>query len=134
MFTFKQVLGDTSQMMCPLLVKAIIRFAQANGHGSANIGRGVAMAIGLYILTVMASVCQHQFFWRSMSTGVLARAALIGSIYKRGVNLTPKARTTITNAALVNHISTDVSRIDACAQWFVSSFGCLLMRSELIYV
>ena len=45
-----------------------------------------------------------------MSTGVLARAALIASIYKRGVNLTPKARTSLTNAALVNHISTDVSK------------------------
>jgi hypothetical protein len=44
-----------------------------------------------------------------MSTGVLARAALIASIYKRGVSLTPKARTVLTNAALVNHISTDVS-------------------------
>lgn len=44
-----------------------------------------------------------------MTTGVLARAALISSIYKRGVNLTGKARTTITNATLMNHISTDVS-------------------------
>lgn len=56
-----------------------------------------------------------------MSTGVLARAALIASIYRRGVALTPKARTTLNNAALVNHISTDVSRIDACSQWFVSN-------------
>lgn len=55
-----------------------------------------------------------------MSTGVLARAALIGSIYKRGVALTPKSRTKVNNAALVNHISTDVSRIDMCSQWFVS--------------
>jgi ATP-binding cassette subfamily C (CFTR/MRP) protein 1 len=72
-----------------------------------------------------------------MTTGVLARAALIGSLYKRGVYLTPKARTQIPHAALVNHvgviiattglsvliiiqISTDVSRIDAAAQWFVS--------------
>lgn len=44
-----------------------------------------------------------------MVTGVLARAALIKSIYKRGVSLTGKARTEITNADLVNHISTDVS-------------------------
>lgn len=78
------------------------------------------MAIGLYCITVTASVSQHQFFWRSMTTGLLARAALIGSIYKRGVNMTGKARTNFPNSALVNHISTDVSRIDACAQWFVS--------------
>jgi hypothetical protein len=61
-----------------------------------------------------------KFFWRSMATGVLARAALITCIYDRGVGLTGKARVKLNNAALVNHISTDVSRIDACAQWFVS--------------
>ena len=44
-----------------------------------------------------------------MTTGLLARAALTSSIYKRGLNLTGKARTTLTNAALVTHISTDVS-------------------------
>ena len=82
------------------------------------------MAIGLFCITVTSSVSQHQFFWRSMTTGMLARAALIGSIYKRGVNMTGKARTNFPNSALVNHISTDVSRIDACAQWFVSKL-CL---------
>lgn len=67
------------------------------------------MAIGLFCLTITSSVTQHQFFWRSMTTGLLARAALISSVYKRGVNLTGKARTKFPNSALVNHISTDVS-------------------------
>lgn len=44
-----------------------------------------------------------------MTTGVLARGALISSIYKRGVNLTGKARSTLSNSDLINHISTDVS-------------------------
>lgn len=44
-----------------------------------------------------------------MSTGVLARAACIGAIYKRGVRLTPKARAKFTHATLVNFVSTDVS-------------------------
>ncbi|KAI0073467.1 ABC protein [Panus rudis PR-1116 ss-1] len=119
-----KVVGDTAQLMGPLLVKAIINFgkehfaAQQAGTAPPNIGRGVGMAIGLFCITVTASVSQHQFFWRSMTTGLLARAALISSIYKRGVNLTGKARTTLPNSALVNHISTDVSRVDACAQWF----------------
>ncbi|EJD07137.1 ABC protein [Fomitiporia mediterranea MF3/22] len=113
-----KVVGDTSQLMSPLLVKTIINFTKEGKHTGAQIGRGVAMAIGLFLLTISSSICQHQFFWRSMSTGVLARAALISSIYRRGVALTPKARTKLNNAALVNHISTDVSRIDACSQWF----------------
>jgi ATP-binding cassette subfamily C (CFTR/MRP) protein 1 len=101
-----KVVGDTSQLMAPLVIRTLIRYAQAHGHGdTANIGSGVGMAIGLFLLTVTASVCQHQFFWRSMTTGVLARAALIASLYKRGVHLTPKARTQIPHAALVNHVS-----------------------------
>ncbi|KAH9481477.1 Multidrug resistance protein fer6 [Psilocybe cubensis] len=119
-----KVFGDTSQLMGPIVIKAIINFAKkreaAREHGlpEPNVGIGIAMAIGLFLLTISASIGQHQFFWRSMVTGVLARAALIKSIYKRGVTLTGKARTQITNSDLVNHISTDVSRIDACAQWF----------------
>lgn len=127
-----KVFGDTAQLMGPILVKAIINFgkehlaARQNGTPTPNIGRGVGMALGLFCTTVAASVAQHQFFWRSMTTGLLARAALISSIYKRGVNLTGKARTNFPNSALVNHISTDVSRVDACAQWFVSS--CIVIE------
>ncbi|KAI0649348.1 ABC protein [Trametes meyenii] len=120
-----KVVGDTAALMGPLLVKAIINFGKSHaadyaaGRTPPGIGRGVGMAIGLWCITVTASVTQHQFFYRSMTTGLLARAALISSIYKRGVSLTGKARTTLPNAALVTHISTDVSRVDACAQWFV---------------
>lgn len=110
--------------MGPIILRQIIIFAQERsaatiaGTPVPNVGRGIGMAFGLFALTVTASVCTHQFFWRSMATGVLARAALITCIYERGVNLTGKARVKLNNATLVNHISTDVSRIDACAQWF----------------
>ncbi|EMD34176.1 CsMn25 [Gelatoporia subvermispora B] len=123
-----KVFGDTAQLMGPLLVKSIINFGKAHaaalaaGQTPPPIGPGVGMAIGLFCTTVTASVCQHQFFWRSMTTGMLAKAALISSIYKRGVLLTGKARTKLPNATLVNHISSDVSRIDACAQWFHASW------------
>ncbi|TCD60600.1 hypothetical protein EIP91_009818 [Steccherinum ochraceum] len=108
-----KVFGDTAQLMGPILVKSIINFGKAHfaakqaGEPVPNVGRGVGMALGLFCVTVAASVAQHQFFWRSMTTGLLARAALISSIYKRGVNLTGKARTNFPNSALVNHISTD---------------------------
>ncbi|KAG1891771.1 ABC protein [Suillus fuscotomentosus] len=121
-----KVFGDTAQLMGPIVLRQIILFAEERsaaiiaGTPGPNIGRGIAMAFGLFGLTVMASICTHQFFWRSMATGVLARAALITCIYERGVNLTGKARVKINNATLVNHISTDVSRVDACAQWFVT--------------
>ncbi|CAE7233383.1 unnamed protein product, partial [Rhizoctonia solani] len=112
-----KVVGDVSQLMAPLLIKAIIQFAQERSRGGPNtphIGRGVGLAIGLPLLTICASVCTHQFFWRSMTTGVAARAALIASLYSRGLRFGPGE----TQYNLVNHVSTDVSRIDYCAQWF----------------
>lgn len=45
-----------------------------------------------------------------MTTGVMARAALINCIYKRGVLFTGKSRAQLSNADLVNHISTDASQ------------------------
>ncbi|KAJ7708108.1 P-loop containing nucleoside triphosphate hydrolase protein [Mycena rosella] len=119
-----KVVSDTSQLMGPLLVKALINFskaraaAKAAGAAPASIGNGVGMAVGLFCVIVLASICQHQFFFRSMTTGVLARTALTGALYRRAVGLTPKARTRLSNSAVLNHVSTDVSRVDACAQWF----------------
>ncbi|KIJ14255.1 hypothetical protein PAXINDRAFT_169871 [Paxillus involutus ATCC 200175] len=119
-----KVIGDTAQLMGPIVLKSIITFseqraaARTAGEPGPSIGLGIGMALGLFFLTITTSICTQQFFWRSMATGVLARAALITSIYERGVSLTGKARVKLTNATLVNHISTDVSRIDACAQWF----------------
>jgi hypothetical protein len=84
-----KVVGDTAQLMAPLLTKALITFsregkssyavrtdtsadllacafsflvydAHAEGVKGPNIGRGVGYAIGLFFLTILASVCQHQ--------------------------------------------------------------------------
>ncbi|KAJ7779407.1 hypothetical protein DFH07DRAFT_1030143, partial [Mycena maculata] len=118
-----KVVSDTSQLMGPILVKALINFAEArtaakqSGRKPASIGNGVGLAIGLFCILVLASICQHQFFFRSMTTGILARTALTASLYRRLLHLTPKARTGLSNSAVLNHISTSVSRLDMCAQW-----------------
>ena len=53
-----------------------------------------------------------------MSSGVLLRGGLITAIYSRSLRLTTRARQTLPNGRLVNHISTDVSRIDFCCGFF----------------
>lgn len=53
-----------------------------------------------------------------MTTGVFARTALTGVLYRRALRFTPAARLQHPNSAVLNHVSTDISRVDACAQWF----------------
>jgi hypothetical protein len=104
--------------------KAIIDFASESfanhqlGLPVPGIGKGVGLVITLLCLQVISSLCNNQFFYRSMSTGVLLRGGLITAIYSRSTKLTARARSTLTNGKLINHISTDVSRIDFCAGYF----------------
>ncbi|KAF8900175.1 ABC protein [Gymnopilus junonius] len=122
---FFKVIGDTAQLMCPLLIKALITYTKEResdriaGLPQTSLGTGIAMAFGLFLLTMCASIGTNQFYGRTMLTGMLARSALIRSIFRRALHITGKARTEITNSDLLNHISADVSRIDASAQWFV---------------
>lgn len=68
--------------------------------------------------SLCADELREQFFYRSMSVGVLSRGALITAIYRRSLSLSAKARTQLPNSKLVAHISTDVSRIDFCLGFF----------------
>jgi hypothetical protein len=58
----------------------------------------------------------HQFFYRSMATGVSARSALIAAMYHRVFRLSTGARLQHPNGKLTTAISSDVSRVDYCAQ------------------
>ncbi|KAJ3795163.1 ABC transporter [Lentinula aff. detonsa] len=124
-----KVLGDTAQVTSPLLVKAIINFATESytnhfeGKSVPPVGKGIGMAVGLFFLQVFASLCTHQFFYRSAGSGVLLRGGLIAAIYARSMRLTSRARSKLPNGLIMNHISTDVSRIDFCAGFFHMSWA-----------
>ncbi|KAN0113413.1 ABC transporter [Russula decolorans] len=119
-----KVIGDTAQVTSPLILKSLITFAtnsyvaHREGIQAPGIGKGIGLAVGLVILQLIGSLCQNHFFYRSISTGVLLRGGLITAIYSRSLRLTTRARATLPNGRLVNHISTDVSRIDFCCGFF----------------
>ncbi|KAH8100094.1 P-loop containing nucleoside triphosphate hydrolase protein [Cristinia sonorae] len=121
-----KLVGDVAGILTPVLVKALITFANKSygahmagrNEDAPPIGQGIGMAIGLFLLQMLSSLCNHHFFYRSTTAGVLLRGGLITAIYDRSLHLTTRARTTLTNGKLVNHISTDVSRIDFCAGFF----------------
>ncbi|TNY22115.1 P-loop containing nucleoside triphosphate hydrolase protein [Rhodotorula diobovata] len=121
-----KVISDGLLVTSPLVTRALITFGSnayyahrgVPGYEAQPIGVGVGLAFGLWGMQIAASLCLHTFFQHSAGTGVLARAALITSLYRKALVLSGKARTVITNGRLVNHIGTDVSRIDFCAGFF----------------
>ncbi|KAG2035930.1 ABC transporter [Suillus americanus] len=127
-----KVIGDTAQITSPLVVKAIINFVTASytnhltGQSTPPIGEGIGLAFALLALQLIASWCTNHFFYRSMTSGVLLRGGLITAIYSRSLRLTARARIKLSNGELVNHISTDVSRIDFCLGYFHMSWTALI--------
>jgi ABC-type multidrug transport system fused ATPase/permease subunit len=92
--------------------------AHREGIRAPGIGKGIGLSIALVILQLIGSLCQQHFFYRGTSSGALLRGGLITAIYTRSLRLTTRARATLPNGKLVNHISTDVSRIDFCCGFF----------------
>ncbi|KAG9315260.1 ABC transporter [Chiua virens] len=126
---FLKVIGDTTQIISPLVVKKIISFATASYSAHITGARappfeiGVGLCLALLVLQLGASWCTQHFFYRTMACGVLLRGGLITAIYSRALSLSPRTRVQMTNGRLVNHISTDVSRIDFCAGYFHMSWA-----------
>ncbi|KAF8134974.1 ABC transporter [Boletus edulis] len=123
-----KVIGDTAQVTSPLVVKAIITFAAESyaghivGTSTPPIGTGIGLCFALFALQLISSWATQHFFYRSMACGVLLRGGLITAIYSQALSLSSRARVQMTNGRLVNHISTDVSRIDFCAGYFHMSW------------
>ncbi|KAK4687016.1 hypothetical protein P7C73_g3094, partial [Tremellales sp. Uapishka_1] len=121
-----KIVGDTAGVTSPLVLRQLIAWSnewqiaqQTNGLTPyPSMGRGAGLAIGLFLMLVVSSISLHHFFVRSMGTGVLSRSALISAIYDRSLRLTTKARGQLPNGKIVNHISTDTSRIDFAAGFF----------------
>jgi hypothetical protein len=76
------------------------------------------VSVGLFFLQVLASFTLNHFFYRAAGTGVILRGALIAAIYNKAPTLSTRARHIHPNGKLVNHISTDVSRVDFACQFF----------------
>lgn len=121
-----KIVGDTSLITSPLVLKAIIKYAQelysahARGVPGPPVGHGVGLSFALFFMQIISSLATHQFFWRSMSCGVESRAALITAIFERAMKMNGKARS---SGKLINHISTDCSRIDFASAWFSVVFA-----------
>ncbi|KAJ1032245.1 hypothetical protein NDA18_001737 [Ustilago nuda] len=121
-----KIVGDASLITSPLVLKAIIKYAQehyaaiARGVPGPSVGEGVGLSFALFFMQIISSLGTHQFFWRSMSCGVESRAALITAIFDRAMKMNGKARS---SGKLINHISTDCSRIDFASAWFSVVFA-----------
>ncbi|SGY78695.1 BQ5605_C008g04915 [Microbotryum silenes-dioicae] len=137
-----KVVADTAQVTSPLVVKAIIQFSTkaynhakgVPGYEAQPVGYGLGLAFAICIMQLIRSTCNNQHLSRAGTTGVLARGTLIALIYRQSMLLSAKARTVMTNGRLVNHIGTDVSRIDDAAFLFHMTWTAPVQMAVIVII
>lgn len=88
-----RLFADAGQICSPLLVRAIITFAQeshdamSSGTTPPSIGKGVGLVFGLLALQWAVLFASSHAFYRMFTTGVILRAGLIQVLFGRALRL-----------------------------------------------
>jgi hypothetical protein len=119
-----RLLADVGTITSPLLVKAIIQFATKSTTTTdpPPIGEGIGMALGLLALNIVVLVLNAQSHYRTYTTGILLRGALIHTLFSHVMDIAPHERSKATTGKITSLVSADISRIDFACGYFHYSY------------
>ncbi|KAH7183235.1 P-loop containing nucleoside triphosphate hydrolase protein [Fusarium flagelliforme] len=130
--------GDLSQILSPLLIRFLI--GTLSDPSQQALRSGFGYAVGLFLLLVFSVTSNVHGFYRSYTTGVLLRGALMHVIYRRATTqLSERAKLKhgLGTGKLMSLISADVTRVDFCCGYFhvawTSIFQMLLCLALTIW-
>ncbi|WAR53410.1 hypothetical protein PtB15_2B841 [Puccinia triticina] len=138
-----KLLSDGLVACTPLVNRALIEYGTGvylhklnpnTAPSPPSKAHGYGLAIGLFLMQVSSTFFLHQFFYLSMSVGVLSRSALISAIYKRSLSFSSRSRKQFPTSQLVGHISSDVSRIDVCMGLFHFSWATPIQLAAILVI
>lgn len=103
----------------PLVTKKLISFVQERAAGlRLNVGPGVGYAIGVVLITGLASILLNHFQYRSFLVGIKTRSILTTAMLEKSFRLSAKAKQKHNQAKITSLVTTDLSRVE---------FGFLLL-------
>lgn len=111
---FAKLLADVAQMCTALLIEHVIVSVY-----NRDTGMGCVYTVVMFIMLLLGNFLSGRFFYKSLYVGVFCRAALVSGLFRRALNMQGRDRST---GKLTNHVSTDISRIDFGAQWWLLTF------------
>ncbi|KAG8164026.1 hypothetical protein KVR01_005944 [Diaporthe batatas] len=121
--------GDLTQMVTPLIIRFAISYLSDPSPYATRAGFG--LVTGLFLVLVFSVTSNVHGFYRSYTTGVLLRGALMHTIYRRATSDQLTERAKLRNGytgvgKLMSLMSADVTRIDFCCAYFHSAWTSIL--------
>ncbi|KAI9152343.1 Multidrug resistance-associated protein 1 [Paramyrothecium foliicola] len=119
--------ANLSLMTSPLLIRYLIK--TFSDHSQQALREGFGYAVALFLLFVFSVTSNVHGFYRSYTTGILLRGALMHAIYRRATTqLTEKAKLQqgFGTGKLMTLMSADVTRVDFCCGFFHSAWTSIV--------
>lgn len=121
--------GDLTQMVTPLIIRFTISYLSNPSLHATRAGFG--LVVGLFLVLVFSVTANVHGFYRSYTTGVLLRGALMHTIYRRATSDQLTERAKLRNGytgvgKLMSLMSADVTRVDFVCGYFHSAWTSIL--------
>ena len=118
--TIIKTLSDILQFVQPQLLRLLIQFVASHHRAGATpepIVRGVAIAIGMFLVSIGQTVFLHQYFQRAFETGMRVRSALTAMIYAKSMKLSNEGKASKSTGDIVNYMAVDAQRLQDLTQY-----------------
>ncbi|KAJ1388459.1 P-loop containing nucleoside triphosphate hydrolase, partial [Sesbania bispinosa] len=99
----------------PLLLNSFILVAEGNESFKYE---GFVLAISLFLMKILESLSQRQWYFRSRLIGVKVRSLLTAAIYRKQLRLSNSARLMHSAGEIMNYVAVDAYRIGEFPYWF----------------
>lgn len=116
----------------PYLIDDFVTFLTDKRNQSLH--DGYLLALGFLGAKMVETIAQRQWIFGARQLGLRVRAALISSIYKKGLVLSSQSRQGHTSGEIINYMSVDIQRITDF-MWYLNIVWMLPIQISLaIYV
>lgn len=113
-----KTLSDVLAFVQPQLLRLLISFVDSyRGDKPQPVVKGIAIALGMFAVSVSQTVCLHQYFQRAFETGMRVKSSLTAMIYSKSLKLSNEGRASKSTGDIVNYMAVDQQRLSDLTQY-----------------
>ncbi|EJD40251.1 cadmium ion transporter [Auricularia subglabra TFB-10046 SS5] len=76
------------------------------------VGYGVGLAVILFLMQALASMCEYQSAWRTLSAGIMMRTGVSSNLFRKSLKLSNRARLIHSKGQITTMLSEDAPRLE----------------------
>ena len=116
--TFFKIIQDCMAFVQPQLLRLLISFVDSyRGDRPQPVIRGAAIALAMFGVSVIQTICLHQYFQRAFETGMRIKSSLTSAIYGKAMRLSNEGRAAKSTGDIVNLMAVDTQRLQDLTQY-----------------